>query len=225
MIPLLCCFARWHIAWIRLAVRQWRWTLTTRENRTVIKTPYTLRRLVVLSLALLLALGGSFTSTLSAAPKTSDGVSVPVTGSTSTGGHFQGTATITRFANNNGALVAVGTLTGVVTDASGAAQSILSTFSAPVNSPSTSAASSAAPAVTVAAASCSILNLTLGPIHLDLLGLVLDTNTIVVNLTAVPGAGNLLGNLLCSVSNLLNGGINGQLNAIVNLLNQILAAL
>jgi hypothetical protein len=46
-----------------------------------------------------------------------------------------------------------------------------------------------------------------------------------VNLTAVPGAGNLLGNLLCSASNLLNGGIGANLSAIVNLLNQILAAL
>jgi hypothetical protein len=45
----------------------------------------------------------------------------------------------------------------------------------------------------------------------------------VLNITAVPGAGNLLGNLLCSVTNLLNGG--GALAQIANLLNQILGLL
>ena len=76
-----------------------------------------------------------------------------------------------------------------------------------------------------AASGLWILNLQLGPIHLDLLGPVLDTNQIIVTLNAVSGAGNLLGNLLCAVTNLLNGGIGGALNQIVDLLNQILAAL
>lgn len=39
----------------------------------------------------------------------------------------------------------------------------------------------------------------------------------------MPGAGNLLGNLLCAVVNLLNGA--GALAQIANLLNQILALL
>jgi len=56
------------------------------------------------------------------------------------------------------------------------------------------------------ATSCSILNLTLGPINLDLLGAFVQTSPICLSVTAVPGAGNLLGNLLCSVTNLLNGG-------------------
>jgi len=58
---------------------------------------------------------------------------------------------------------------------------------------------------------CDILHLMLGPIHLDLLGLVVDTSQICVSVTAVPGPGNLLGNLLCSLSDLLNNrGNNGQ---------------
>ena len=52
---------------------------------------------------------------------------------------------------------------------------------------------------------CPILNLELGPIHLDLLGLVVDTSEICLRVTAVPGGG-LLGDLLCGVANLLNGG-------------------
>lgn len=45
---------------------------------------------------------------------------------------------------------------------------------------------------------CQILNLVLGPIHLNLLGLVVDTNTIRLNITGNPQLG-LLGNLLCSL--------------------------
>jgi hypothetical protein len=44
-----------------------------------------------------------------------------------------------------------------------------------------------------------------------------------LTITAVPGAGNLLGNLLCAVANLLNG--TGSLSAIAALLSQILALL
>jgi hypothetical protein len=53
-------------------------------------------------------------------------------------------------------------------------------------------------------ATCPILNLELGPIHLDLLGLVVDTSAICVDITAHRGA--LLGDLLCGISNLLNQG-------------------
>jgi len=52
---------------------------------------------------------------------------------------------------------------------------------------------------------CPILNLHLGAIHLDLLGLVVDTSEICLDITAHHGQG-LLGDLLCGVSNLLNGG-------------------
>lgn len=73
-------------------------------------------------------------------------------------------------------------------------------------------------------ASCPILNLTLGPLNLNLLGLVVSIpNPIVVNVTAVPGPGNLLGNLLCAVANLLNN--NGGLAGLTNLLSQINAIL
>ena len=54
-------------------------------------------------------------------------------------------------------------------------------------------------------ASCPILNLQLAPINLSLLGLNVDTSAICLDVTAVPGA--LLGDLLCAVANLLNGGL------------------
>ena len=71
---------------------------------------------------------------------------------------------------------------------------------------------------------CPILHLSIGPINLNLLGLQVTTNTIVLDITAQPGPGNLLGNLLCDVANLLNQNpLN--LNQIAALLNQILGAL
>jgi hypothetical protein len=62
--------------------------------------------------------------------------------------------------------------------------------------------------------------LTLGPLDLDLLGLVIHLNQIHLTITAVPGPGNLLGNLLCDVANLLNNP-----SGLADLLNQILGAL
>ncbi len=70
---------------------------------------------------------------------------------------------------------------------------------------------------------CQILNLNLGPLSLNLLGLVVNLNQVILNITAVPGAGALLGNLLCGVANLLNGGLG--LGSLANLLNSILQIL
>jgi hypothetical protein len=70
---------------------------------------------------------------------------------------------------------------------------------------------------------CTILDLTLGPINLDLLGLVIDLNQVELDITAVPGAGNLLGNLLCAIAGLLDGG--GPLQGIGALLNRLLTGL
>lgn len=74
-------------------------------------------------------------------------------------------------------------------------------------------------------AACDILYLDLGPLHLDVLGLTIDLNEIVLDVNAVPGAGNLLGNLLCAVTGLLDNPGNGVLNSITNLLNRIFSIL
>lgn len=93
------------------------------------------------------------------------------------------------------------------------------------NAPLTATTSApASSATTAAATTCPILNLTVGPINLNLLGLVVRTNTIHLSITAVEAPGNLLGNLLCAVANLLNQ-VPPPLNQIVTLLNEILAQL
>jgi hypothetical protein len=125
-------------------------------------------------------------------------------------GTFTGTAAITSFASNAaGQLLANGTITGTATFVTALGQTITQTVSQAFTNL----------LVTPAAANCRILHLDLGPIFLDLLGLQLTTSEIVVDLTAVPGAGNLLGNLLCALVHLLDQ--NPLLPAIQNLLAQI----
>jgi hypothetical protein len=70
----------------------------------------------------------------------------------------------------------------------------------------------------------NILHLSLGPVNLNLLGLnvALDNcagGPVTVDITATPGAGNLLGNLLADLSNLLNS--NASLRAIEHSLERI----
>ena len=81
-------------------------------------------------------------------------------------------------------------------------------------------------AIGAAAASCDILNLTLGPLDLNLLGLVIHLDRVVLDIRAEPGSGNLLGNLLCAVANLLNGlNLSSVLQQLVAALNNLLNAL
>jgi hypothetical protein len=138
------------------------------------------------------------------APPAAPALTIPIVGSGG-GSTFNGTFTLQRFVTQNGQLTAVGLVSGTLTAANGLVTSVLQTVSGPA---------------AVADAACDILHLDLGPLSLDVLGLKVDLSRVVLDITAQPGAGNLLGNLLCSVANLLNnpGGL-------AQLLNRILAAL
>ena len=63
----------------------------------------------------------------------------------------------------------------------------------------------AAPAAVTPQAVCQVLNLVLGPLHLNLLGLHIDLNQVVLNITADPNGG-ILGSLLCSLAGGPTGG-------------------
>jgi hypothetical protein len=63
---------------------------------------------------------------------------------------------------------------------------------------------------TTPGAATPILDLHVGEIHLNLLGLKVDTSEICLKIQAQPGPGNLLGNLLSDVAHLLDQGLNLQ---------------
>lgn len=77
---------------------------------------------------------------------------------------------------------------------------------------------------------CPILHLELGPLDLNLLGLRVQLNQVVLDITAVPGPGNLLGNLLCAVAGLLDGVdlgsvLGGLLQSLIDALIRLLEGL
>ena len=165
-------------------------------------------------------------ATPSADAKRGGALPTPADGTALTGETVAGQFTIKNFKVVNGVLTAVGTFSGTV---DGVTKT--DTASAPVTTINGTPVGGAAAGGTTAAAasSCQILDLTLGPLHLDLLGLVVDLDQVHLQITAEPGQGNLLGNLLCQVAGLLDntggGGLSGLLQGIANLLNQILGAL
>ena len=143
----------------------------------------------------------------SAAPTTSS-LSIPVSGTVAGVSSFVGSFDVTRFAIQNGQLVAVGNLTGTLTDlVTGATQTVSQTLTTAIG----------------ASGTCDVLHLTLGPLDLNLLGLMVHLDRVVLDITAQQGPGNLLGNLLCAVAGLLDGG--GALTGLAGLLNNILRIL
>ena len=164
----------------------------------------------VLLIAGILILALVMPATALAKPPTSPMATVPVTGTLADGtGAVDGTFAITRFITRGDQIVAVGTFTGSVLDEAGnVLRSGTRTLALPVT----------------VSATCEILHLELGPLDLNLLGLMVHLDQIVLDITAVSGPGNLLGNLLCAIAGLLDPGP-GPLTQIVALLNQILSIL
>ena len=111
---------------------------------------------------------------------------------------FKGKYTIDRFVAKGGKLYAIGTLTGKLNGRKVTKENVR------MPAALTGANGASAAQVPPNPNACQVLNLTLGPINLNLLGLSVRTNRIDLRIEAVPGAGNLLGNLLCAVTNLLN---------------------
>ena len=147
-----------------------------------------------------------------------------VVGRTSEGDKVTGSFTPTRFVERDGVLYAQGFLEGKIQGDNGVTK-----FSGikkmPVKKINGQSATDARTSARAASA-CDILNLVLGPLDLNVLGLEIHLQRVVLDIVAVAGAGQLLGNLLCAVAGLLDGGpLAGLLGQLSTLLNQILAAL
>ncbi len=143
----------------------------------------------------------------------------PATGSLTTSimqvipgvGTFTGTLTTTSFKLVGGVIQAAGTVSGTLTALDGTTV-LGSIVNQVVSIP-----------LTGFTGNCTILTLRTGAINLNILGLNVALAPIDLVITAQAGPGNLLGNLLCAVANLLNAG--GPLQGVVGLLNQILGAI
>jgi hypothetical protein len=164
-----------------------------------------MKRLAIATLMFFTA--GIMTPAIAAAqaPAPPTPLNIPIAGA-GDGATFAGTFKLQKFAvDQAGQLVATGLLTGVVTTAAGVTTSVVRTLTLPA---------------AVTQATCEILHLDLGPLDLNILGLQINLSQVVLDITAQAGAGNLLGNLLCAVVNLLNNP-----SGLADLLNRILAIL
>jgi hypothetical protein len=133
-----------------------------------------------------------------------------ITGTAKHGKKFTGTFTIDRFVSRSGKLYAVGTVKGRLKGR----RVIRRNVSAPASLTRQAQTSQ----ITPTPHSCQVLSLNIGAIDLNLLGLRVRTLPIVALIEAVPGANNLLGNLLCTITGLLdpNTLTTGQIAALLN---------
>jgi hypothetical protein len=150
-----------------------------------------------------------------------------VVGRTASGQKITGSFTPLKVVTRKGAPAVKGLLQGVVKEGAGRTSTFSTVQTIPVKKIAGQPVDARAAGAAVSGrASCDILNLVLGPLDLDLLGLQVNLKQVVLDVVAVTGAGNLLGNLLCAVTGLLDGGpLAGLLGQLTSLLNQILAAL
>jgi len=193
--------------------------------------------LVALTLMLMasLMIGGAATATPSSGAASKGTVAQTalgkmtskIVGKASDGSKVTGTFSPIAFTKKDGKQQVKGLVEGVVTHANGSKETFTALRTMKVKSVNGKSLSGlTARSATEGLMACDILHLVLGPLDLDLLGLVVHLDKVVLDITAVPGAGNLLGNLLCAVAGLLDGGpLAGLLAQLNSLLNQILDAL
>jgi hypothetical protein len=142
-----------------------------------------------------------------------------IVGQTAKGQSVTGYFTPLGFSKHNGHLRARGLVNGVIHKGGGVTQTFTALRTFKVKSMNGKTPGAAHTAVSKRA-TCNILNLVLGPLDLNLLGLVVHLDKVVLTIVAQSGAGQLLGNLLCAVAGLLDNG--GTLSQLLNRLGQIL---
>ena len=163
--------------------------------------------------------GAAGTSLTRVAHSPSGNARSKIVGETAKGQRVTGYFTPLGFSKHNGHLRARGLVSGVIHRGDGTTRTFQAVRTIRVKSMN-GATPGAARGVTAAKARCGILHLVLAPLNLNLLGLKIHLDKVLLNIVAVSGAGNLLGNLLCAVAGLLDGG--GPLSGLLTKLNQIL---
>ena len=189
-----------------------------------------------------LAVALSFAAELPAraqTPSPSAAVTVPASGTFARGGEFTGTITINRFEQRGDHVVAIGFVNGAL---SRGGRTLGSAVVGEVTWPvairvggqvlaSAPAGRSAGPipasyraegrlpaSMLIAQEGCQVVNVALGALDLDVLGVQLHLDPVALNLAGAVGTA--LGDLVCAVSDLI-----GNVAGLVNLLNSILGLL
>jgi hypothetical protein len=156
---------------------------------------------------------------------------LPLTGAGSGGVTFNGTVAVERFVQRNGGVVAIGAVSGSLSGPTGPiGTSIYLPVEFPVtvgngltaraergriNPASLSAPDYGARVILAQATTCGVLHLDLGAVNLNLLGVVVTTTPVTIDIngdTAGP-----LGNLVCAILATVNNVV-----GLVNLLNSLL---
>jgi hypothetical protein len=117
---------------------------------------------------------------------------VPIHGHFEDGTRFRGTMNVRRFSERGGELLARVIIDGVRKDENGNVVERVD------------GVRRALAVGTLQGSTCRILHLELGPLDLNLLGLRVQLNRVILDITAERGPGNLLGNLLCAIAGLLD---------------------
>jgi hypothetical protein len=137
-------------------------------------------------------------------------------------GTFTGTLTIESFASRDRALVALGTVSGTVTDSAGASQSVtdhavtLPVTNVAVNGPAVATQADGPITTQQVGQECQLLHLEFGGIMLDVLGIMISLSPIVLDISL----GGILGGILCGLLGALGGGAPAPAQA--NILNSAL---
>jgi len=172
-------------------------------------------------------------------------LTLPATGAFGVNGEFKGTISINRFEQRGNRIVAIGFVSGVLQRANQAiGTGVAGEIAWPVRLRSgavvlASAPAPAAPTLTRAAWSldpspvarvaafqdCPVLNLALGPINVNLLGVQVALSAVSLDLTGISGTP--LGDLVCQVSALIGNvaGLVGVLNSLLGLVTGLLGGL
>ena len=170
-------------------------------------------------------------------PPATRALTLPIAGTFQGGGDFKGTVSISRFAHSGDQIVAVGLVSGVLTRGSRTLGTVVAgemTFPVAVRSGGQLLANrrtsdtgiltravwspqqSSGRYMLVQAQNCPVLDLSLGPANVNLLGFQVALGAVSLNLTGLSGTP--LGDLVCAASDLL-----GNVAGLVNLLNSILS--
>jgi hypothetical protein len=186
-----------------------------------------------LSLLALLTIGVATPPAIAAADQASPKALVlPIAGAAPGGFRFTGTVAVQRFVQRNGEVFATGTVSGTVfgpTGAMGTAVVLPVAFPVQVGGGATarvererihpasfSSPDGGARVILAQASTCGVLHLDLGAVNLNLLGVVVTTTPVTIDIngdTAGP-----LGNLVCTALSTVNNVV-----GLVNVLNSVLS--